>query len=357
MSCGAAATPATTGFSGYSSTTLRQAQGRAEQGSQGPEQRWDPLPPVPGGCPHTGGRGAAELRYKSWGETRYTYGTTPTPYRFTGQREEATIGLYFYNARWYDPALGRFVQPDTLVPEPGNPQALNRYTYVTNNPLRYTDPTGHCPWCIPVAIGVLKLVDWGWTAWDVYQSGRTLSDPNASDLDRQLAELNIILALSLEAGEPDDILPVAVPADDVTRRGLIRVAREALAAGDEAALRNLPDWMQPIVRGLVTEDRILAQLGRQGQKRLIEGRVGNELVKTIPDFVDDANRIVGEIKDVAELGWEKQIQAQFEWAQRHGYTYQLIIRRSTIRQGNLAGDIEDLRKKGIDIRFIEDILP
>jgi hypothetical protein len=163
--------------------------------------------------------------------------------------------------------------------------------------------------------------------------------------------------LSLEAGEPDDILPVAVPADDVTRRGLIRVARETLAAGDEAALHNLPDWMRPIVRGLVTEDRILAQLGRQGQKRLIEGQVGNELVKTIPDFVDDANKIVGEIKDVAELGWDKQIQAQFEWAQRHGYTYQLIIRRSTIRQGNLAGNIEDLRKRGIDIRFIEDMLP
>ena len=35
------------------------------------------------------------------------------------------------------------MQPDTLVPDPGNPQALSRYTYVTNNPLRYTDPTGH----------------------------------------------------------------------------------------------------------------------------------------------------------------------------------------------------------------------
>jgi len=85
----------------------------------------------------------AELRYKAWGETRYTYGTTPTTYRFTGQREDATIGVYFYNARYYDPALGRFIAPDTLVPEPGNPQSLNRYAYTLNNPLRYTDPTGH----------------------------------------------------------------------------------------------------------------------------------------------------------------------------------------------------------------------
>jgi len=50
--------------------------------------------------------------------------------------------LYFYNARWYDPTLRRFVQADTIVPEPGNPQSLNRYSYVLNNPLVYIDPSG-----------------------------------------------------------------------------------------------------------------------------------------------------------------------------------------------------------------------
>jgi RHS repeat-associated protein len=90
-----------------------------------------------------GGSKSAELRYKAWGENRYSSGTTPTTYRFTGQREEGTIGLYFYNARWYDAALARFAQADTIVPEPGNPQALNRYAYTLNNPVKYTDPTGH----------------------------------------------------------------------------------------------------------------------------------------------------------------------------------------------------------------------
>jgi len=70
-------------------------------------------------------------------------GTTPTTYRYTGQRWEAGLGLYFYRARWYDPTLGRFAQPDTLVPKPGDPQNFNRYAYVRNNPLRFTDPTGH----------------------------------------------------------------------------------------------------------------------------------------------------------------------------------------------------------------------
>jgi len=55
----------------------------------------------------------AELRYKAWGETRYTWGTTPTTVRFTGQREESAIGLYFYNARWYDPVV---VLSETTAP-------------------------------------------------------------------------------------------------------------------------------------------------------------------------------------------------------------------------------------------------
>jgi RHS repeat-associated protein len=55
------------------------------------------------------------------------------------------VGLMDYGARFYDPALGRFVSADSLVPEPGNPQALNRYAYVLGNPLRYVDPSGHCP--------------------------------------------------------------------------------------------------------------------------------------------------------------------------------------------------------------------
>ncbi|WP_423226072.1 RHS repeat-associated core domain-containing protein [Candidatus Amarolinea aalborgensis] len=64
--------------------------------------------------------------------------------RFTGQvLDDAAGGLYFYNARYYDPALGRFIQADTIVPQPVNPQSLNRYSYAANNPLRYVDPSGH----------------------------------------------------------------------------------------------------------------------------------------------------------------------------------------------------------------------
>jgi len=55
----------------------------------------------------------------------------------------AGLSTYHYQARFYSPKLGRFLSADTIVPGYANPQNLNRFSYVTNNPLRYTDPTGH----------------------------------------------------------------------------------------------------------------------------------------------------------------------------------------------------------------------
>jgi RHS repeat-associated protein len=84
-----------------------------------------------------------ELRYYPWGGVRYSYGTTPTDYRFTGQQEVGYIGLYFYNSRFYDASLGRFVSPDSIIPHRQGSQAWDRYAGMNNNPIRYKDPSGH----------------------------------------------------------------------------------------------------------------------------------------------------------------------------------------------------------------------
>jgi RHS repeat-associated protein len=94
---------------------------------------------------NSSGSKTAEVRYKAWGEDRYTSGTVPSGYRFTGQRNEATLGLYYYGARWYDASLGRFISADTIVPNLGDPQAWDRYAYVENNSVKFVDPTGHRP--------------------------------------------------------------------------------------------------------------------------------------------------------------------------------------------------------------------
>lgn len=105
------------------------------------------------------GAKVSEMRYKPWGEIRYSWTANPstapayklTDYTFTGQfshiddpsTPEVTegFGLMFYNARWYDPVIGRFAQADTVVP-PGI-QGLDRYAYVNNSPIMYVDPSGH----------------------------------------------------------------------------------------------------------------------------------------------------------------------------------------------------------------------
>ncbi|MFZ3069971.1 MAG: RHS repeat-associated core domain-containing protein [Anaerolineaceae bacterium] len=95
------------------------------------------------GSTESGGPEMTTARYGAFGNIRASNGTSPTDYGYTGQREQEEIGLYYYNARWYDPSLARFVQADTIVPDPGNSQAFDRYAYVNNNPLKYTDPSGH----------------------------------------------------------------------------------------------------------------------------------------------------------------------------------------------------------------------
>ncbi|MFA4837249.1 MAG: RHS repeat-associated core domain-containing protein [Dehalococcoidia bacterium] len=87
------------------------------------------------------GNKIATVAYFPFGGQRSVTGTLDTDKLFTGQRLDQT-GLYFYNARYYDATIGRFISPDTIVPNPANPQSLNRYSYCLNNPLRYTGPSG-----------------------------------------------------------------------------------------------------------------------------------------------------------------------------------------------------------------------
>ena len=81
--------------------------------------------------------------YEPFGSMRSTTGQSGSSYKFTDQELDSESGLYNYNARLYDPEIGRFISADPIVPDPFNPQSLNRYSYVLNNPLIYTDPSGY----------------------------------------------------------------------------------------------------------------------------------------------------------------------------------------------------------------------
>ena len=84
----------------------------------------------------------ASRAYYAYGAERSATGDLKTDHTFTGQKRDAT-GLMYYNARYYDPALGTFISPDSMVPGAGQVINYNRFLYARGNPLKYTDPTGH----------------------------------------------------------------------------------------------------------------------------------------------------------------------------------------------------------------------
>ena len=87
----------------------------------------------------------ANISYTSSAANTTSSGGQITDRGFGGHRHDAELGLIYMNGRYYVPSAGRFVSPDPVVPNPANPQAWNRYSYVYNNPVTLSDPTGHIP--------------------------------------------------------------------------------------------------------------------------------------------------------------------------------------------------------------------
>lgn len=84
-----------------------------------------------------------ERRFEQWnGPQDLDFVPTLTAHGFTDHEQLDAVGLIHMNGRVYDPELGRFLSADPLVQSPYNSQSYNRYSYVFNNPLSFTDPTG-----------------------------------------------------------------------------------------------------------------------------------------------------------------------------------------------------------------------
>lgn len=94
--------------------------------------------------------------YTAFGEKQSTPGPVSSERGFTGHIEDAETGLTYMGARYYDPKLGRFLSADTMVGQLHDPQDLNRYSYVDNNPVNNTDPLGH----YSVFAGWRKILTW-----------------------------------------------------------------------------------------------------------------------------------------------------------------------------------------------------
>ncbi|WDH80479.1 RHS repeat-associated core domain-containing protein [Paenibacillus urinalis] len=81
--------------------------------------------------------------YDLWGKPISKTEKVTNPFLYAGEYWDPSTNLQYLRARWYDPNIGRFINEDTYEGDINSPQTLNLYAYVQNNPLKYTDPSGH----------------------------------------------------------------------------------------------------------------------------------------------------------------------------------------------------------------------
>jgi RHS repeat-associated protein len=136
--------------------------------------------------------------YLPFGSQRSHSGTNTSDYRYTDQELDSENGLYNYNARLYDPFIGRFITPDTIVPSPYNPQSLNRYSYCLNNPLIYTDPSGH----ISIQYDITDLTYDEWQAILEFEKYILINELHGRKLDPSL----YLTGFKMAFPDPDTVI-------------------------------------------------------------------------------------------------------------------------------------------------------
>jgi len=102
----------------------------------------------------TGSTTSFSSNYQPFGPQYASSGTDPT-YKYTDKPQDASSGLYYFGARYYNTTVGRFISRDPAQPGTNDPQSLNPYSYARNNPEKLTDPTG--------AFWISQWNEWGWT--------------------------------------------------------------------------------------------------------------------------------------------------------------------------------------------------
>ena len=326
----------------------------------------------------TSGNQVQSTAYLPFGGTFQTAGSKTTSWRYTGQRQDDSTGLYYYNARYYDPTIGRFLTPDTIVQSPYDPQFLNRYAYCRNNPINLVDPTGHTAQQDDENEYGLYL-DLTGTHQVTPEPPPTLDDErprnNSGDQSRDDAfqswlpgflegvnEYNRQAALKRQQEEQSAI----------ARQKEFNFGHAGLKEGwmNDPGLghADMDLWGLALIihGGLSLAGSRLATLGEEGSVMLgvaAEGESGTALARSlgaegeelagitknterieslsqpgsyrVPDVLNDEERIIGEVKNVSYQPFTRQLRDYSGWAEQNGYSFELYIRDSTRMSGPL----------------------
>jgi RHS repeat-associated protein len=106
--------------------------------------------------------------YDVFGAVRSASGSASTTYRNAGHAADDPVGLVYMRARWYDPALGRFLSPDPRLPGAWNSQDWNRYVHGRDNPMTYIDADGE--------IAIVPIIGVVIAGYSIYKGAKALWD-------------------------------------------------------------------------------------------------------------------------------------------------------------------------------------
>jgi RHS repeat-associated protein len=235
--------------------------------------------------------------YHPFGQTHTQAGASMADYSYTGKELDVETGLFYYGARYYDPALGRFISVDPLYfeqPEKGlaDPQMLNLYAYARNNPVHNLDPDGRD---VVIAYGVgdqerTSLAVVNRLAQDLRRANIRVHVVKATDLQRAsvqkgFAEQRISAAIFVGHGHQNTIALEAKRGQDGGAYGSISSTPDDFAKmagvrrGGVVAMLGCN-----VVTGTTDSEKALAQRGINtiGFKNDFEGRTDGLVRSTAP---------------------------------------------------------------------------
>lgn len=201
-------------------------------------------------------------------------------YLFTGKELDKT-GLMYYGARYYNPLLRNFIQPDSIIQDPYNPQNLNRYSYVLNNPYKYTDTTGNY---IETAIDIASL---GWSIRDIIQDPGNVWNWVALGADIITTALPVVAGGGLlvkAAVKGEKIVEAVDKATDVGKVNTI-IKESKRTVSNSQKIKEINKFIVKFPDGRIRE------YGKLRPAKKLGPTIGQRYVKEIDPITGDTRRV------------------------------------------------------------------